>query len=167
MDYQNEMPFSSYSALVQAINKKQAKLSFQRTSAYDLSCRSGYSSTILGSLGIVLGLLVLLVYSFIIIHNYWVVLFAIILFPLKAIIPYTKKFLIPAGIILGVLPYIIHDYNWLSAVGFSLIAYYVGYEVWWDSVYQKAKSMLLNDQDLFEKVWLSGMVAVKTNNDIR
>jgi predicted membrane protein len=166
MDYQKELPFSSYNELVLAINENKAKLSFQRSTAYSLSCRSGYKSTILSSLGVVLGLLVLLGCSYFHVHNYWVMLFIIVLIPLHTTIPYTKKLLIPIGIILGILPFIIHRVIWLSAIGFSLIALCIGYEIWWSSVYNKAQSMLLNDENIFEEVWLSGKVAIKTSSDI-
>jgi len=165
MDYQKELPFSGYDELVKAINDNKAKLSFQRVTAYTLSCRNGYGSTILSSLGVILGIFVLLGYSYFLIYNYWVMLFTIGLILLKTTIPYTKKFLVPIGIILGVLPLIINKVIWLSAIGFSLIALYIGYEIWWSNVYNKAQSMLLKDKDLFEEVWLSGRVAVKTSDD--
>lgn len=78
---------------MKAINDNKAKFSFQRVTAYTLSCRNGYGSTIISSLGVVLGILVLLGYSYILIHNYWIMLFTIGLILLKTLIPYTKKFL--------------------------------------------------------------------------
>jgi hypothetical protein len=162
MEYKDEMPFSSYDELVKAIYNDKAALSFSRATAYNLSNRSGHIGFILSGLGVVFGFLVLFVFSHFFIHNYWVMLFAIVLLLLNTIVPHIRKPLLSISIVLCILPLIIQKVIWLSAIGFSLIALYIGYEIWWGVVYNKARSMLLMDKSLFEQVWQSGSMAVKT-----
>jgi len=164
MEYRNEMPFSSYDELVKAVQNGEAKILYRRSTANNLANRNSHIGSLLFGLGAVFGSIILLAFSHFVIHNYWIMLFAIVLFLLNSIVPYIKKSLLLISIVISVLPFIIQKAIWLSAIGLSMIALYIGYEIWWGVVSYRAQSMLLSDKTLFEQVWQSGSIGVKTKD---
>jgi hypothetical protein len=90
MEYENEIPFSSYDELVKAVHKDGATISLWRSIPLNLANRNSHWHIIFG-LGVVFGSLVLLTFSHFVINNCRVMLFAIVIFFLNTIVPHIKK----------------------------------------------------------------------------
>jgi hypothetical protein len=163
-DFSYDTPYKNYDEIVSAVKRKEAVLSFQRSMANTIyGLLHPYIGVLLIWLGFVLGLLVLLGFS-VYISNYWLLLFGIPIFYLNTMVVHIKKIIIPLAVLLACFAFGGNEYLWISAIGFSLIALTIGYEIWWSTIYNGAISNLLSNENLFEEVWKSNRMAIKTPN---
>lgn len=168
MDYSIDTPFSTYEEIQSAISSGKAKLSYDRTTAFNIACRvnqrvANTNFIILPLASIVAMLIACKLFSV----SKWVLLFALSSIVFIAIVPHMKRLLTIIGIALIALPFIVfHNSAWMIAIGAGIIGMIIGYDIWWGIISSTAHSVLMSNEELFESVWKSGKIAIKTDNTI-
>lgn len=165
MDYSLDTPFHSYNEIQEAIVNNKAKLSFNRATAYTIACNVNkiyaLSIYIIPILSIVTMLVVCQIYS----TTKWVLLFGVVVFGIKTLVPHLRGLLWASGIILICLPLLfIHNAMYLLAIGAGILSMIVAYDIWWGLISAAASNVLLTDEATFESVWMARKVAIKTEN---
>lgn len=152
--------------LVNSLKHKDNKalIEFDRATANILATATSHKTTFLMLLCIFFCISPLLAFCFFF-HNYWIILFSIILVAIFTMVPYLKKFLIPIGLILCILSFLFHKVLWLLPIGISLLLLCVTYYIWWSTVCKYARNNLLSNQSWFEELWDAHKIALTVGEE--
>ena len=167
MTYSIDTPFNTYQDIQYAMSTNQAILSYDRTTAYNIACQVnqwyGISNFIIPIVSMIAMFSVCQVFAI----TKWVLLFGIVALLLTALIPHIKSILIILAVAFIALPlFVFHNPNWMLAIGVGIIGMIIGYVLWWGFITSIAHRVLMNNEELFERVWKSGKIAIKTDNTI-
>lgn len=167
MDYSFDTPFRTYQEIQEAIKSKRAILSYQRSTAYNIACRVNPINVISNLIIPIISVVAMLAACVFFSISKWVLLFGIVVLVINSLVPHLKGLFWVISIALIALPlFLLKGSMWLLAVGVGIIGMMVGYYIWWGIISGIATNAIMTDGSLFETVWTSGKVAIKTNNSI-
>ena len=160
-----DSPFRTYQEIQEAVKTGKAVLSYDRTAAYNIACDTNkkyiMSNLIIPLISILAMLIVCQIFSI----TKWVLLFGIFSLIAYTFVPHLRSLFWVIAIILIALPLLfLHNLMWLLAFGFGIIGMIVGYDIWMAIITSTARKALLNNESLFESVWIAKKVAIKDNN---
>ncbi len=167
MDYSVDTPFRTYKEIQDAVKSNVAILSYDRSAAYHLACRVNPINTILNLLIPIISVLLMLLACVYFSITKWVLLFGILVLVIYTWVPHMKVLFVIIAIALIALPlFILNNSMWLLAIGVGIFGMLIGYYIWWGITAGIAHKALMANESLFESVWCSRKVALKTSSTI-
>ena len=166
MNYINDTPYRRYQEIREAVMKSEVCFSYNRATGYRIACqvRKSYAMTFLYIPALTAVVIyILCLYLPIPKAAMFFALLGIVLYPF---VPYVRRLLLGAGVVLIVLSAALMRENmWPLALGAALIVVRLTYDVWWLFISRVANRTLLNDEAVFEAEWKQKNVALERHSD--
>ncbi len=146
--------------------KSEISFSYNRATGYRLACqvRKNYALTFL-YIPALTAVVIYILCMFLPIPK-TAMLFALAGIVLYPFVPYVRRILLVAGVVLIALgAALMRDNMWPLALGAALIVIRFTYDLWWMFISRVANRSLLNDEDLFETEWKQKNVALEKHSD--
>ena len=166
MNYINDTPYRRYQEIREAVMKSEVSFSYNRATGYRIACqvRKSYAMTFLYIPALTAVVIYILCLYLPIPKT--AMLFALLGIVLYPFVPYVRRILLGAGVVLIVLSAaLMRDNMWPLALGAALIVVRFTYDLWWLFISRAANRSLLNDEDLFETEWKQKNVALEKPSD--
>lgn len=162
MDYSLDTPFKTYYEIQDAIYSRTATLSYNRSSAYSIACRIHPICVISNLLVPVTSLIMMFIACIFFEVSKWFLLFGIAVLVLHPLVDHLKGLFVLISLLLIVIPLLIGNTMWLFVIGTGMLGMLIGNYIWWGIISGTASRALLTDESLFQSVWCSRGVALKT-----
>lgn len=157
----SQTPYTSIADVMTSIKEDSAKLTFNRSAAYNIGTQLNRSCFFTFLLGFILATIIVIVFS-IQIRNYWLLITIPFLFILNTMAPHLKFIPILAAII-GVFCVVLHWPLWVLTLMISIVVLFIGYNIWWGITYNIVRTELLKNEPLFIDMWKSNSMGIRDN----
>lgn len=154
-------PFNSYTDVVNSIKTGNAKFSYWRSAAYNVATSINKMAFFTYFLGFILSVVAIIVLSFLA-KNYWILFFIPILFFLNIYI-HKLKGLVVICVLVSIIGFFWGMKLWLLSLFVSIVALQLGYSIWWALTTSIVSEELLNNEELFSKMWENRVLAIRDN----
>ena len=165
MDYSVDTPFSSYQEIQEAVRTNKVTLSYDRGTAYNISCAVKPISTIANIIIPIISVILMFIACQYFSVSKWFLLFGIVVLLINTLVPHLKGFFWLLAIALIALPFVyLHNSMWMVVIGVGIVGMLIGYYIWWGIISGIASKAIMSDEELFESVWKAKKVALRTDN---
>lgn len=167
MDYSSDTPFKTFSQIQKALEDGTARLSFQRSAAYNIACSVNPLYSISNLLITIISMLLVFLACHFLGVSKWFLLFGIVSFIFNTVVPHLKVLLSATACALLVLHFtVLHSMAWLVAISAGIFGMIIGYDVWWGLISAVATNALRWNEELFQNAWEGHAVALKVNGKL-
>lgn len=167
MDYSSETPFNTFSQIQKALEDGTARLSFQRSAAFNIACSVNPLYSISNLLITIISMVLVLLVCHLFGVSKWFLLFGIVSFIFNTVVPHLKVLLsITACVFLVLYFTVLHSMAWMVAISAGIFGMIIGYDIWWNLISGVATKALRWNEELFQNAWEGHAVALKVNGKL-